>query len=618
MAASKGNRIFVWIVIVLLAVGLVGFGSGGLTGSVRTIGTVGDKEITTQRYANALNDQIRAFGAQIGMPLSFPQAEAMGLDQVVLGRLIGTRALDNEVARLGLSIGDDAISEQILRAPEFQGLDGSFSRETYRIRLQQVGQTETEFETALREDLARNMLQQGVLGGLPGSETYAEAMVAHIGERRSVTWARLSAGAADLAPPEPQEGDLQAFYEANPDAYTTPERRLISYAWLAPSMIMDDLVVDEEAVRQLYEDRIFEFVQEERRLLERLVFGTEEEAAAALARIEAGEVDFDDLVAERGLDLADIDLGDVAEGQLGESGAAVFAAASGEVLGPLPSTLGPALFRVNAILAAQEVPFEEAEEMLRAELSVQRARRVIADQAEGITDLVAGGASIEDLVDRTAMEQGAIDWSLGQTDGIAAYEVFRAAAAEAQVGALPRLTELEDGGIVVLRLDEVIPPALLPFDEVADQVRADWQVGALQRALRAEAEAIAADIGAGEAGPDIGFADPRLVVTVEEGLLRRNFVPGTPPGFLAAVFEMEAGEVRVLDDGADAILLRLDAIAPVERDDPAMQAEAESILERAGAGVAQDLYEMFSRQIIESTPLSLSDAAIQAVHANFR
>ena len=41
MASSKGNRVFVWIILILLFVGLIGFGATGLTGNATRLGTVG-------------------------------------------------------------------------------------------------------------------------------------------------------------------------------------------------------------------------------------------------------------------------------------------------------------------------------------------------------------------------------------------------------------------------------------------------------------------------------------------------------------------------------------------------------------------------------------------------
>jgi peptidyl-prolyl cis-trans isomerase D len=50
MAKGKTRNFFVWIIVGLLFVGLLGFGAGGLSGTVRSVGTVGDKSLTTQSY----------------------------------------------------------------------------------------------------------------------------------------------------------------------------------------------------------------------------------------------------------------------------------------------------------------------------------------------------------------------------------------------------------------------------------------------------------------------------------------------------------------------------------------------------------------------------------------
>ena len=60
------------------------------------------------------------------------------------------------------------------------------------------------------------------------------------------------------------------------------------------------------------------------------------------------------------LTLDDIDLGDVSKSDLGAAGEAVFALASPGIVGPFMSDLGPALFRMNAVLAAQNTTFDAA------------------------------------------------------------------------------------------------------------------------------------------------------------------------------------------------------------------------------------------------------------------
>lgn len=613
MAKSKSKQYGVAIIVGLLFVGLLGFGAGGLSGTIRSIGTVGDKQIPVTQYQRALDQQIRAFEQQAGAPLSFVQAQSLGIDQQVLNLVVAERALDNEAARLGISVGDAHVRERVLQIPAFRGLSGEFDREAYRSALSRSGQTEIEFETSIRDEVSRNLLQAAVVEGIGTPTTYAETLAKFIGETRAITWATLRPEDLSSPVPGPTDADIQTYYDENPDAFTAPETRQITYAWLTPAMIVDDVIVDPDSIRQLYDDRIAEFVQPERRLVERIVYGDESEADAALARITDGSATFEDLVADRGLDMADVDMGDVDQASLGAAGEAVFTAAAGDVVGPFETPFGPALFRMNAVLAASETPFEEAEPDLREELATARARRIIEDSREGINDLLAGGARIEDVVGQTDMQQGSIAWTMDTSDDIAAYDAFRAAAATVAEGDFPQLFELADGGIFTLRLDGITPPALRPLDDVRDAVADAWQDARVQQAVMEEAELAAAALDA-----TTGFETQGLIATTEPDLTRRSFVDGTPPGFMDRVFDLTVGEVATIDAGTFAIILRLDDATIPGADDPAIAADIEAVSQTATVGIAQDIFTIFNNTVQRDTEVSINPQAITAVHTSFQ
>jgi peptidyl-prolyl cis-trans isomerase D len=613
MAKSKAKQTGAWIIVGLLLIGLLGFGAGGLGGNIRTIGSVGEKDIPVVQYQRALQEQIGAFGAQVGAPVSFVQAQAIGLDQQALNSVIAERTLDNEAANLGLSVGDERVRTEVLRIPSFRGIDGDFDRDAYRSSLQHSGMTETEFETGIREDAARTLLQGAVVEGIQVSPTYASTIAQYIGEQRSITWATLTAD--DLTAPVPgaTDADLQTYYDENPDQFTAPETRKITYAWLRPDMIQDDVTVDETAIRALYDERITEFVRPERRLVERLVFLDQAEVETALASVNAGEQTFEDLVQGRGLTLSDVDMGDVDATSLGSAGDAVFAATPGDIVGPFETDFGPAIFRMNAVLAADETPFEEAQAALREELAASRARRVIDDSREGINDLLAGGARLEDLAEQTDLRIGTIDWSIEVRDDIAAYDAFRRAAATTNEGDFPELLELDDGGIFTIRLDEVVAPALRPLTDVTEAVTEASQAARSQQAVMADADADAAEIGA-----TTGFETVALIAANEDGLTRRSFVEGTPPGFIQRVFELEVGDVTTIDAGTFAVIVRLDDMSVPAADDEAIAADINVLTDTAAAGIAQDIFEIYNGEIQRETDVDINPQAVTAVHAYFQ
>lgn len=612
MATKSKNRYFLWIIMGLLVVGLLGFGTGGLSGNIRSIGTVGDKAVSVTSYQRALSSQIQAFQAQTGTPIGFQEAQSLGIDQAVLAQVVSQRALDNEATTLGISVGDARVREEVLQVPAFRGLSGDFDREAYRFALSQSGLSEAEFETSIREDIARTLLQGAIVGGVPQPTAYAEALSQFIGEARAITYARLTTDDITAPLAGATEADLQAFYDANPALFTKPEERDISYVWLTPDMIQDSLDIDEQALRDLYNERITEFMVPERRLVERLVYVDTATAEAAKASLN-DTTDFDALVSARGLDLADVDLGDVSRDDLGANADAIFAAAPGDVVGPLNTTLGPALFRMNAVLGAEEVSFEDAQDDLRIELANARARRVIDDSRDQINDLLAGGAKLEDLAEQTDMKLGQIAWSADTDSDIAAYDEFRDAAAAATEGAFPELFELSDGGIFALRLNAITAPTVQPMARVMDDVTAGWTAQAQQTALLAQATQTAQDIL-----PLTDLTTLGLTPTVEPALTRRGFVEGTPPSFLTDVFAMTNSEVKVIDSGTSVFIVRLDSITAPSDDDAQTAASKQLAAETAAAGISQDIFEAFSNAVQMRTDVNINQATVNAVHAQLQ
>lgn len=610
---AKGSTISktaIWILMGLLILGLAGFGATNLSGTVRTVGSAGDKLISVDSYARQLQQEIRAVEQQTGQVLPFVQVQQIGLDRAVLQRLISTRSLDNEAAQLGLSIGDTQLRNRILEINAFTGIDGSFDREGYRFSLEQLGLTETEFETSLREEVARTIVQGAVLGGVVMPDTFVDTLVSYVGEQRSFTWALLDGD--DLANPieAPDDATLRTHYEDNIASFTLPETKQITYAWLSPDALLDEIEVDEAALREAYAQREEEFNQPERRLVERLAFLDAPSAQAAVETLAAGET-FDNLVEARGLTLGDVDLGDVAETDLGDAGSNVFAAEVGAVVGPYPSTLGPALFRVNAVLAEQIIPFEDAIDLLRPALAMDRAIRLVEAQAENFDDLLAGGATLENLASETDLTLGQIDWTVQSTDDIAAYEAFREVASNLGPDDFPEIEQLDDGGLFAVRLDSILPPRPAPFEDVRADVLTDWQADETAARLSEQMQDQIVQLNA-----DSSFSDLGLDSIVEENLLRSDFIPRTPPNFLQEVFEMELNEARVIESDAAAILVRLDAIAPPAADGDATALRTQ-LVQQSSQQLASDIFEVFAAEVTRRADPQINQQALQAVHVNF-
>lgn len=605
------SKTAVWILMGLLILGLGGFGAVNLSGNVRTIGTVGDKSIPVDQYARDLSEEIRAIERQTGQPLPFARAQQIGLDRAVLQRLVRNRALDHEAGQLGLSIGDESLREEILQISSFQGIDGEFDREGYRFALQQGGLSEAEFETTLREEASRTLLQGAIIGGVKMPQTYAQTLVDYIGEKRSFTWSALSADSLTTPIPAPTDEDLRAYYDANPDLFVLPATKMITYAWLSPDAMIDEIDVPEEELQQAYDDRADQYNQPERRLVERLAFANQEAADRAAAALEVSGSTFNALVEDRGLALADVDLGDVDKADLGAAGDDVFSAEVGDIVGPLNTDLGPALFRVNGVLPAQNVSFEDAKPDLQGELATARAIRAVEARAQDLDDQLAGGATLEQLAEETKMKLDTIAWTPESSQDIAGYADFREEAAALAVGDFPKINQLDDGGIYAMRLDEELDERPQPFEEAQADVRDAWQADQTIEQLNSQATALVTTLAA-----DPSFEAAGLDAVIEQDQTRTGFIEGTPETFMDEVFAMNEGDVTILPGEDSVVIVRLDDITAADTGE-ANAALMDQISQQLDQNLAQDIFTIFAEDVVRRAEPQVDPRAVQAVHVNF-
>lgn len=612
-AKSAGNM-FVWGILGLLILSLAGFGIGSFGGTLRNVATVGDQEILVQDYANALQQEQRRLSQQTGQNLSLAQMQTFGFDRLVLERLIALGALDHEAARLELSVGDGEVAKQIRENQAFQGLSGGFDRDGYSRALRNAGLTEKEYEADVRADTARALLQGAIVGGVQPSDSFGALIASHQFETRNLTFAIVTPSDLPAGQLAPSEAELEAHYTENAAAFTTPETRELTVAWITPDRLVDEIEISADQLQSLYDARRAEFSQPARVIAERLGFADRAAAQAARDGIDAGQTSFEALVEARGLTLDDVDQGELAAADLPAPVAeALFALEGPGIVGPLDTSLGPVLYRVNAVLAPVQTPLAEVTDLLRSDYAMDQASRRILDGYGEIDDLLAAGATLEELGQDTDLIVEKVSFRLGDAEGLAGYDAFRAAALAAAPGDFPELLELDDGGLFALRLDAITPATLPPLSAVRDAVQEAWSAASDAARVLAEAERIAATL----TGPE-GLAEAGLRPEEITDLTRDGFVDGVPSALIARIFAAEPGSA-LAGPGAPgtAILLWLDSVQPADFSAPEV-ASAQSQLSAAYASsIAQDLFESYGQAIQTEAGLSINQAALNAVHASF-
>ncbi|MEX1660648.1 SurA N-terminal domain-containing protein [uncultured Thioclava sp.] len=610
---SHGKSVVVWILLAMLVLGLGGFGLRSFSGNVKSVGTVGETQIPVSEYARALRQEMQSRSQQLGQTVTMAQMQSTGLDQQVLSRLIGEASLGEAARRLGVSVGDAELQKQILDVQAFHNASGKFDRETYKFALRQQGYSEPQFETQLRGDLSRSIIQSVVGGGVKAPEAVTDAYTQFVSEKRGFTWAEITE--ADLATPvaKPTDAQLQAYYKDHIADFTAPETRDITYAWLTPEMLKDKVKIDDATLKQEYDSRISEFKQPEKRLVERLVYPDMKSAEAAKAKLDAGKASFADLAKERGLTLQDADLGDVSQDELGKAGAAVFALKSPGVVGPIDTDLGPALLSMNGIIAAQQTSFADAREELAGEAETEKARRDISQETESLSDKLAGGATLEDMAKETDMELGKIAFTADSKDGIAGYDEFRKTALAVTKEDFPDLANLSDGGVFALRLDDIVPPTPIPFDKVRDKVAAAWHADQAVTAQEARAKAVLDEIAGGKTLGATG-----LLTTVVPSIARGGFSDDLPPAVIGKVFATDPGKAAQVSANGKVYVIVTDKIIKADMTDADAKLISGQIAQQLSQSLANDLLNFYATAVESESGFTLDSQAVTAVQSQIQ
>jgi len=605
---SKMGKTFAWVLMTFVIIGLGGFGAVNFSSSDNAVASVGETEISSREYSRALSNELRRFSAQLGQDITFEQAQAFGITSNVLSQLITAKSLEDEAKRIGISVNDKVIVSNLNETPAFQGIDGKFDKGTYTFVLENAGMTPSVYESAVRAETSRMILQSGITEGVMIPENYLEVMAKYLFQTRDFELVSLTWNNLDKPDPEPSDEEIKVYHKENSAQYMRPETKMISYVILTPEMLSKDIEIDESLLEEVYAERISEFNQEEKRRSERLVFLTMEEAEEALNSINAKDTSFTSLVNDRGLSSSETDIGYKTKNELGDAGNGLFEAKISEVTGPFDTDLGPSLFRLIDIQEAKTAGFDAVKENLSNELALSEAVKEIATLAQQFDDLLASGASLEELALETPLEFKTTAYFPGAVDSeITKYEGFRDAATTVSTKDFPEIITLSDGSVLALRLDETLEPALKPLDEVYQSVLENWISSKKNELLRNQAELYVSN------GNIKSMKSDKF-----EEISRDDFSDETPPALLATVFEMNSGEYKIENLDDTIAIIRLVEIKDGITDKPEEAEILKSLEMQIKSTLSQDLFRIMVSEIQKSRGIAVDESAINAVHVNFQ
>ncbi len=603
IAKSWVAGIFIGLLVLSFAVWGIGDIFLGTTNT--DVAKVGSIPISSFDFERQFRSRVQQLSTQTDGVFDTLQARRLGLDQQVLTTMIQTTAFDVASSRLGLTISDEALLESIRNNEVFHGTFGGFSAETYRELLLQNGFTPQTYETSLRRDLARDQFLDVISFGAVASRRLAEAIFTYRSERRVIDYLVIPPEAAGQLT-EPARSDLEQYYRNNSTRFTAPEYRSFTYILVEASDFLDQVEVSEENIRAQYDFDNSRFKLPERRTVQVVYFDSKEAVDQAQKDMSDG-LSFDELIESRNLSFNEVTRENVSRSEMLDEPVAqtAFQLPLGQTSGAIEGVISWALVRVTNIFPGREQPYEEAREIIRDELAGELATTALFESSAEIEDALAGGATLEEiastlgiravpvrLVSRVGLDVGGKRSAQLVEDDVKT-ETVLAEAFRSQVGFEGELRPTEQDGYFVLRVDDVKPPALKPFDEVTTDVREDYFKIKRREKLEQFAKSIAERAKGGPTFESLANEIGRAVLSTSPGIGRQDNDESLSTQLISDAFAAEVGayvygpasfgESWVVATPREAIKQSLSGNA----------AEIESLMEQLGQAIVQDLGDQF-------------------------
>ena len=477
---SKINKFFAWIIVILLVLGLAGFGLQDVLSRWGTskLATIGEVEISTEEFGQSFIREINYISQNIGKNLTIEEAKSFGLHLQVVERLINRSLLDQLLIDLKISVGDVLLLKNLKTNPNFKNAEGNFDRKKYNDYLSKISLSENEFEKILRNDLSRGLFTQILDPNFNHNQNIVKTIAGYIGEEREVKLYKLNYD-TNTSLQDFNKDEVRKFYENNKNNYSSKSKRRYSVLNINQSQFLNEIEITEEEIENIYEVRKQNFTQPEFRELSRIIFQTSDLANEALNKILSNEKTFEQIGKDLNLNRKEINFGTYSKIDLDdELSDFIFDAKiiKNSIVGPINGELGFELYKVNKIIPEFVLGEEKAKSQIINEIQLENSLNKLSEMIPEVEDMIASGETFEEIARKYQMNIENIEISKGdelpkkyRNKNLKTY--FDEASNDNS-----DLLQIEDNTFISIRLDEEIEPIIPSFEKIYDQLLDDYKI----------------------------------------------------------------------------------------------------------------------------------------------
>ena len=542
----------------------IGDVSNGLFGSGDKAVEAGSQSVSIYEAANEF-ELIRR-SSQSNMNIG--QALQVGLLEDVMGQLSRKTVFAAEADALRLDVTREMLTKAVAQETAFQNELGEFAEGRFLQILAQNGFTEETYLMRLKDALLAQQLVESISDGGTYSQGLSGAIARFQLEERTAKILRFDVRPDDVATPDADI--LASWYEENKSAYDAPALRDIEVLNLTAAALAPTIILSEEDVQLAYDTRSEEFITPERRTVRQMVFSSQENAEAALAKIEDIS-QFNDVAAEMlNWTESDVSLGEVAQNDLDADFAdAVFAADTDTLIGPVQTAFGYNLAVVDAIAEGGQQTFEDVREQIETSLRTEKSFIQLFDNVNAVEDSLGAGASLSEAAASIGVDVQLVagisstgltidgDAYTGPVSDLASDSTFLIESWETEIGETSVIIEAGIDNYFIVRPVSETDSRARDLSEVSRRATDDWKREKAVEAARLQGEAALSE-------GDVAFAD-----STETGKFQRNGagLDDAAARLIAqAAFGQKMNDSQIVETGEAALVVKTVSVQNAAQD----------------------------------------------------
>ncbi|KUJ72150.1 SurA N-terminal domain-containing protein [Thiomicrospira sp. WB1] len=478
-----------WVIVglIILTFALFGIDQYAKGDKVVTVAEVNGEDVTAREFLTLYQQQKNRLKNQFGEMYDQVVDDAE-LREQVMDALLESVVVRQWAQAHNMIVSDQQLSATIQSAEVFHK-DGEFDQQTYQNILMRNGLNVARFEQQQRQHLIETQNRQLTMSSALVADSQVNALMTLQAQERDVNYLRI-----DHRPLMKQvtvtDEDVSDYYRAHSEEFVRPEQVVMSYVTLSQAKIAQSLEVDETELKRFYDNNQDLFTQPEERQASHILIQvneerSEQEALETIQRLRQQIKDgaeFAQVAEENSEDpgsaSAGGDLGLFQQGlMVPEFDKAVFSLAKGELSEPVKTEFGYHLIQVTAIEESQTPAYSTIRDEVESAYRKMQAEQRYYEQLETLNTLAyeqpdtlapaAEALGLEIVTTDPVSRNGADGPVLGDR------KVINTAFSDEvkNQGLNSESIQLDETKAVVLRVNDVMPKAQKPLEEVASTIR---------------------------------------------------------------------------------------------------------------------------------------------------